>query len=70
MNTESLLTEELAALDSLLKGVVGLDERYVAEFGQIMVRRRLRKKEFLISEGNTCNFIGIVISGVMRSFIC
>jgi CRP-like cAMP-binding protein len=50
-------------------GVVRLDERYVAEFRQVMFRKPLNKKDFLITEGNTCNFIGIVVSGVMRSFI-
>ena len=69
MNTETLLTEERTALDSVLMGLVGLDERYVAEFRQVMFRRALSKKDFLITEGNTCNFIGIVVSGVLRSFI-
>jgi CRP-like cAMP-binding protein len=69
MNTESLLAEERTALDSVLLGVVGLDERHVAEFRQVMLRKPLTKKEFLITEGNTCNFIAIVVSGVMRSFI-
>lgn len=69
MNTESLLAEERTALDNLLIGVVGLGERYVTEFRQVMFHKTLDKKDFLITEGNTCNFIGIVISGAMRSFI-
>lgn len=69
MNTESLLADERTALNSVLIGLVGLDERYVAEFRQVMFRKPLNKKEFLITEGNTCNFIGIVVSGVMRSFV-
>jgi CRP-like cAMP-binding protein len=69
MNTESLLAEECTALDSVLLGVVGLDERYVTEFRQLMFRRTLNKKDFLITEGATCNFIGIVVAGVMRSYI-
>lgn len=69
MNTESLLVEERTALDRVLMGVVGLDERYVDEFRQLMFRKLLNKKDFLITEGNNCNFIGIVVSGVMRSFI-
>ncbi|MEO6849047.1 MAG: Crp/Fnr family transcriptional regulator [Mucilaginibacter sp.] len=69
MNTEILLVEERTALDRVLMGVVGLDERYVVEFRQLMFRKRLNKKDFLITEGNTCNFLGVVVSGVMRSFI-
>jgi CRP-like cAMP-binding protein len=69
MNTESLLVDELTTLERVLIEVVGLDERYVAEFRQIMFRKQLNKKEFLITEGKTCNFIGIVVSGAMRSFI-
>ena len=69
MNTESLLAEERAALDSVLMGGVGLDERHVAEFRQLMFRKQLNKKDLLITQGTICNFIGIVVSGVMRSFI-
>ena len=69
MNTESLLAEERTALDNLLIGLVGLGERHVAEFRQLMFSKPLNKKDFLITEDTTCNFIGIVISGVMRSFI-
>ncbi|MBB6130615.1 Crp/Fnr family transcriptional regulator [Mucilaginibacter lappiensis] len=69
MNTESLLAEERTALDSVLLGIEGLDERHVAEFRQVMFRKPLNKKDFLITEGTTCNFIGIVVSGIMRSFI-
>ncbi|MEO5890035.1 MAG: Crp/Fnr family transcriptional regulator [Ferruginibacter sp.] len=69
MNTESLLADELTALKRVLTEVVGLDDLYVAEFRQIMFRKQLSKKEFLITEGKTCNFIGIVVSGMMRSFI-
>lgn len=69
MNTKSLLAEERAVLERVLIGIVGLDERYVAEFRQVMFSKHLNKKDFLITEGNTCNFIGIVVSGVMRSFV-
>lgn len=69
MTTESLLAEERAALDSVLMGVVALDEHHVAEFRQLMFSKQLNKKDFLITEGTICNFIGIVVSGIMRSFI-
>jgi len=69
MNTESLSAEENNALDSMLMGVVGLDERYVSDFRQVMFHKSLNKKDFLITEGTTCNFIGIVISGVLRSYV-
>ena len=69
MNTESLLAEQRAALDSMLMGIVGLNERHVAEFRQLMFRKQLNKKDFLITEGTTCNFIGIVVLGVRRSFV-
>ncbi|MEO6521883.1 MAG: Crp/Fnr family transcriptional regulator [Mucilaginibacter sp.] len=69
MNTESLLAEERAALDSVLIEIVGLDERHVVEFRQLMFSKQLNKKDFLITEGAICTFIGIVVSGAMRSFI-
>ncbi|MES2276186.1 MAG: hypothetical protein V4592_09195 [Bacteroidota bacterium] len=53
MNTESLLAEELTVLNSVLMGVVGLDEQYVIEFRQLMFRKQLNKKYFLITEGIT-----------------
>lgn len=69
MNTEILFADEHATLERVLGEVVGLGGRYVAEFRQVMFRKALNKKEFLITEGKTCNFIGIVVSGAMRSFI-
>lgn len=69
MNTEQLLAEEGNALDSVLMGAVGLGEQYVSDFRQIMFRKSLTKKDFLINEGQICNFIGIVVSGVMRSYV-
>jgi len=69
MIKENLLEEEQAALKNAFMNGVGLDERYVSEFRQIMFHKSLNKKDFLITEGKTCNFIGIVISGVMRSYV-
>ena len=31
--------------------------------------KKLSKKELLITEGSTCNFFGIVITGTLRSFV-
>ncbi|WP_217220339.1 hypothetical protein [Mucilaginibacter paludis] len=64
MNKESLLVEEGTVLDSVLRGVVELDERYVAEFRQLMFRKSLNKKDFLITEGNTCNLSGLWFQGL------
>jgi len=69
MIKENLLEEEQAALKNAFMNGIGLDERYVSEFRQIMFHKSLNKKDFLITEGKTCNFIGIVISGVMRSYV-
>src|SRR3954469_9496692 len=69
MTSETLPEEEHTALETVLTGTVGLEERYVAEFMQVMLRRALDKKELLITEGTTCHFIGIVVSGVMRSYL-
>ena len=70
MNTKSLPVDEHSILESVLIEVVGLNGHHVAEFKRIMFRKRLSKKEFLIREGSVCNFIGLVISGAMRSFVC
>ncbi|OKS86526.1 Crp/Fnr family transcriptional regulator [Mucilaginibacter polytrichastri] len=69
MNTETLFADELTTLNKLLATLVGLDEQHVAKFRQIMFHKKLRKKDFLITEGTTCNFIGIVVSGALRSFV-
>jgi CRP-like cAMP-binding protein len=40
--------------------------RELSEIGQIKV---LSKKEFLIKEGDVCDFIAVVIEGTLRSFL-
>lgn len=53
----------------LLTEVIGLKEHHAETFHNIMQMKTFRKKDYLIREGNVCNFIGIVLSGVMRSFV-
>ena len=48
---------------------VGLANRYADELMQLVQVKTYRRKEFLITEGAVCNFIGFVSSGLMRSFV-
>lgn len=56
MNKESVLVDELTTIERVLIEVVGLNERYVRGFRQIMFRKQLNKKEFLITEDKICDF--------------
>lgn len=42
---------------------------YPDKFMELMSTKIIKKNDFLISEGTVCNFLGIVNSGSMRSFV-
>lgn len=52
----------------IIAGQLGMDSRYFAEFFALLKIRRLHKSEIILREGDTCNFIGIVISGALRTY--
>src|SRR6187402_1509694 len=49
--------------------IAGLKQHHAEAFKEMMFTKTLNKKEYLIQEGTVCNFIGIVASGSLRSFL-
>jgi len=48
---------------------LGMEMRHFERFNGETRTRVLKKKEHLIIEGSVCNFIGVVSSGTLRSYI-
>jgi CRP-like cAMP-binding protein len=48
---------------------IGLSSNHINEFKRITSVKKIAKKERLIQEGTICNFIGIVLSGALRSYV-
>lgn len=59
----------MISLSALFIDGIGLKETHLDEFKKIMSVKKIMKKEFLIQEGTVCNFMGIVMSGSLRSFV-
>lgn len=56
-------------LNKLIIEEVGLQDPHIKELNKYFKEVKLHKKDFLITPGQTCNFIGFVEQGVLRSFI-
>ena len=56
-------------LSTLFSEELKLNLAYADTFMKLMSKKIIRKNDFLISEGTVCNFLGIVHSGSMRSFV-
>ena len=56
-------------LQQLLTGTIGLTGQQFNRFSDELKCRSLKKKEHLIREGSTCDFIGIVTGGTLRSYV-
>lgn len=48
---------------------LGLEIHHLEKFNSVMQTKTLKKKEYLIREGSVCEFIGIVTSGRLRSYV-
>ncbi len=59
----------MESLKNIFINEIGLNEEHLIQFGKILKRVNLQKKEFLIKAGNICNFIGIVQEGVLRTYV-
>lgn len=57
------------ALSNLFTETLGLKPNHFEEFHKELRVKKLRKKEYLIQEGTVCDFIAIVISGTLRSYV-
>ena len=56
-------------LQRLLLGQLNLTEAHYQVLRERMNIKDLHKKQYLIHEGSTCNFIAFVLAGTMRSFV-
>ncbi|MBB6109154.1 cAMP-binding domain of CRP or a regulatory subunit of cAMP-dependent protein kinases [Mucilaginibacter lappiensis] len=57
------------SLISLFTEKLGLDRNHFETFYGELKTKDLKKKEHLICEGSVCNFIGLVSSGTLRSYV-
>ena len=57
------------ALKKIIINEIGLTEEHLFQFGKILKRVHLQKKEFLIKAGDICSFIGFVQEGVLRTYV-
>ena len=59
----------MQALLSIFTEVLGLNKQQFGLFQKELSTKKLHKKEHLIREGVVCDFIGIVVSGTLRSYV-
>lgn len=59
----------MKVLKNIFLNKIGLQESDFETFYEISKLVTFKKKEFLVSEGKICKFIGIVESGIIKSFM-
>ncbi|WP_339916789.1 Crp/Fnr family transcriptional regulator [Yeosuana marina] len=59
----------MKSFKNILTKQIGLEEELYVSLEKVLKRLKLKKKEFLIKEGETCSFIGFQETGVLRSYI-
>lgn len=59
----------MTELENIFINKIGLQESHYNTFCEISKPVTFKKKEYLIKEGKICDFIGIVESGIIKSFI-
>lgn len=59
----------MESLQAIFMETLGLNAALFEEFHNELHIKNLKKKEFLIQEGSVCDFIAIVISGTLRSYV-
>lgn len=59
----------MEALKDIFINEIGLNEEHLIQFGKLLKRVHLQKKEFLIEAGDICSFIGFVQEGVLRTYV-
>lgn len=59
----------MESLRAIFTEVLGLNENHFEEFQKELHIKTLTKKEHLIQEGFVCDFIAIIISGTLRSYV-
>jgi CRP-like cAMP-binding protein len=56
-------------IKTIVANSIGINEIFIHRLLEFVTERNIPKNEFLIQEGQTCNFIGFVKEGVFRSFV-
>jgi len=64
-----ILKKKMDTLINIFTQELGMETAYFERLSVEMRTRALKKNEHLIREGSVCNFIGVVTSGTMRSYI-
>lgn len=59
----------MESLRTTLTEILGFKTDLVDEFYRELQIKTLKKKEYLILEGSVCDFIAIVITGTLRSYV-
>jgi CRP-like cAMP-binding protein len=59
----------METLKDIFINEIGLNEEHLIQFGKILKRVHLQKKEFLIEAGDVCSFIGFVQKGILRTYV-
>ncbi len=59
----------METLKDIFINEIGLNDEHLIQFGKILKRIHLQKKEFLIETGDICSFIGFVQGGVLRTYV-
>jgi len=60
--------QHLENIEGFIKQIVQPNAEEWAAFADIVKAKRLKKKELLLEEGQTCNFIAFINSGVIREY--
>jgi len=61
-------SQHLTKIEVFIKQIVQPNAEEWAAFADIVKAKRLKKKELLLEEGQTCNFIAFINSGVIREY--
>lgn len=59
----------MTVLKNIFINKIGLQESHYNSFCEISKLVTYKKKEYLVEEGNICDFLGIVESGIIKSFM-
>jgi CRP-like cAMP-binding protein len=59
----------METLRAIFIDTLGLEMHHLEKFTAVLKTKMLKKKEHLIQEDSVCDFIGIVVSGKLRSYV-
>ena len=61
--------EHMNVIEQILKKELNLPDEMYSRFIELTERRNLKKKEWFVQQGKVCHYLGIIESGVLRSYI-